>query len=111
MGYRTPPNAIRAFVPVSNTLSTSTTKETGENMKDAKETILSRDWWIAAGLRALKTIAQTLVMLIGTELVGILDLPWLDMLSMAATAGVLSLVTSLAGLPEVSEYKTNQEDR
>lgn len=59
-------------------------------------------WLKAAGIRALKTGAQTLASLIGTGAVGILALDWPQMLSVAATAMVLSLLTSVAGLPEVS---------
>ena len=59
-------------------------------------------WFKAAGVRAIKTGAQTLASLIGTGAVGILALDWPQMLSVTATAMVLSLLTSVAGLPEVS---------
>ncbi|WP_278591867.1 holin [Olsenella uli] len=65
--------------------------------------ITSKEWWAAAGVRALKTGAQALATLIGTGAVGILDLDWPQMLSVTATMMVLSLLTSLAGLPEVGE--------
>lgn len=65
--------------------------------------IASREWWAAAGVRALKTGAQALASLIGTGAVGILALDWPQMLGVTATAMVLSLLTSLAGLPEVGE--------
>lgn len=65
--------------------------------------IASREWWAAAGVRALRTGAQALASLIGTGAVGILDLDWPQMLGVTATAMVLSLLTSLAGLPEVGE--------
>lgn len=58
-------------------------------------------WLKAAGVRALKTGAQTLASLIGTGAVGILALDWPQMLSVTATAMVLSLLTSIAGLPEL----------
>lgn len=58
-------------------------------------------WMAAAGVRAVKTMAQSLVALIGTNAVSIVCLDWAQMLGVAATAGVLSLLTSLAGLPEV----------
>lgn len=53
-------------------------------------------FWKAAAERAVKTFAQTLVALIGTGAVGIMDLDWMQMLSVSATATVLSLLTSVA---------------
>ena len=59
-------------------------------------------WARAALIRSVKTGAQTLASLIGTGAVGILSLDWAQMLSVTATAMVLSLLTSVAtGLPEV----------
>ena len=63
-------------------------------------------WLKAAGIRAIKTGAQTLASLIGTGAVGILALDWPQMLSVTATAMVLSVLTSVAGLPEVSDPDT-----
>lgn len=60
-------------------------------------------WLKAAGVRAVKTGAQTLASLIGTGAVGILALDWPQMLSVTATAMVLSVLTSVAGLPELEE--------
>lgn len=65
--------------------------------------ITNGKWWAAAGTRCLKTGAQTLASLIGTGAVGVLALDWPQMLGVTATAMVLSLLTSLAGLPEVGE--------
>mgnify|MGYP002525881647 CR=1 FL=1 len=64
----------------------------GDNMK----------WWKAAGVRALKTICQTAVATIGTAAV-MEEVNWIMVLSASVLAGVLSLLTSLAGLPEVEE--------
>ena len=64
-----------------------------------------RDWkaWIkAAGVRAIKTVAQTAVATIGTSVV-MDDVNWLMVGSAALLAGVLSLLTSVAGLPELEE--------
>ena len=57
-------------------------------------------WFKAAGIRALKTVAQTAVATIGTSAV-IGDVNWLMVLSASALAGILSLLTSVAGLPEL----------
>jgi len=62
---------------------------------------MNKQWWKAAGIRALKTAAQTAVALIGTGVVGFTDLDWLKIASVAGVAAVLSLLTSIAGLPEV----------
>jgi hypothetical protein len=64
-----------------------------------------RDWlnWLKlAGIRALKTFAQTFIALVPTTAVVLNDVPWLVVLSGSALAAVLSLVMSLAGLPEES---------
>lgn len=57
-------------------------------------------WWKAAGVRALKTVAQTAAATIGTTAV-ISEVNWLVVLSASALAGLLSILTSVAGLPEV----------
>lgn len=64
-----------------------------------------RDWksWIrAAGIRAVKTVAQTAVATIGTT-AAMEEVNWLLVGSTALLAGILSLLTSVAGLPELSE--------
>ena len=62
---------------------------------------MTKQWWRAAGIRAVKTMAQTAVALIGTGAVGFTDLDWARIASVAGVAAVLSLLTSVAGLPEV----------
>ena len=64
-----------------------------------------RNWklWIkAAGVRAIKTVAQTAVATIGTS-AAMGDVNWVMVGSASALAGILSLLTSVAGLPEVQE--------
>lgn len=58
-------------------------------------------WLRAAGVRALKTAAQSAVALIGTNAVGVTDVAWGAVAVAAVLAAVLSLLTSVAGLPEV----------
>ena len=59
-------------------------------------------WWKAAGIRAVKTMAQTAVATIGTAALTT-EVDWVMIGSASVLAGVLSLLTSVAGLPEVKE--------
>lgn len=62
----------------------------------------TKKWLKAAAVRAVKTVAQTAVATIGTAAVlGGVD--WLMVASASALAGILSILTSIAGLPEVKE--------
>ena len=73
--------------------------------------IFTKEWFAAAGIRALKTVAQAAVASIGVTAmmheVGMTammhEVDWLVVGSTAALAGVLSLLTSVAGLPELEE--------
>lgn len=63
---------------------------------------LNNKWFKAAGIRALKTIAQTAIATIGTSAV-MSEVNWLMVASASLLAGILSILTSIAGLPEVEE--------
>lgn len=62
----------------------------------------TKTWLKAAGIRAIKTVAQTAVATIGTSAV-LNDVNWIAVASASVLAGVLSVLTSIAGLPEVAE--------
>ena len=64
--------------------------------------MITKKWFKAAGIRAVKTVAQTAVAMIGTAVV-IGQVDWIAVVSASVLAGVLSLLTSVAGLPEVEE--------
>ena len=70
---------------------------------------INRTWWKAAFVRALRTVAQTAVATIGTAAL-IERVNWLAVISASALAGVLSLLTSLAGLPGVREGQNGDEE-
>lgn len=59
------------------------------------------NWVKAAGIRAIKTVAQTAVGMLSGEALGIMDADWVAVASVAAMAGIVSLLTSIAGLPEL----------
>lgn len=63
---------------------------------------MSKEWLKAAGVRAIKTVAQTFVAAVGTSMV-MAEVNWQVVISASVLAGVLSLATSVAGLPEVTE--------
>lgn len=64
--------------------------------------MINEKWIKAAGIRSLKTMAQTAISMIGTSVV-MGDVNWLFVASASALAGILSVLTSIAGLPEVEE--------
>ena len=68
---------------------------------------MGKKWLKAAAVRAVKTMAQTAVALIGTTLV-ISEVDWLTVASASVLAGLLSILTSIAGLPEVEGDELNE---
>lgn len=64
--------------------------------------IFTKEWWKCALIRAVRTVAQTAIATIGTAVV-LSEVNWVAVASASVLAGVLSLLTSLAGLPEVKE--------
>lgn len=63
---------------------------------------MTKKWWKAAGIRAVKTVAQTAAATIGTCAV-LTEVNWVMVASASVLAGVLSLLTSIGGLPEVKD--------
>ena len=61
-----------------------------------------KEWWKCAGVRAIKTVAQTAVGVIGASVI-ISDVNWTVVVSASLLAGITSLLTSVAGLPEITE--------
>ena len=72
-----------------------------------KVSVNTKKWIKAAAVRAVKTVAQTAVATIGTAaMLGAVD--WTMVASASALAGILSLLTSVAGIPEVKEDNDNE---
>lgn len=61
-----------------------------------------KNWWKCAGIRAIKTICQTAIATIGTATV-MEEVNWCMIISASLLAGILSLLTSIAGLPELEK--------
>ena len=71
-------------------------------MEKSKISVTSKKWLKAAGIRAIKTVAQTAIATIGTSAL-FDEVNWLAVVSASALAGILSLLTSVSGLPELAE--------
>lgn len=66
-----------------------------------------KNWFKCAGIRAIKTVAQTAIATIGTSFV-MGDVNWIMVASASGLAGILSILTSVAGLPEVNGDDENE---
>ena len=61
----------------------------------------AKKWIKAAGVRTLKTMAETALAIIGTNMIGITEVDWLGVASACALSGVVTVLTCIKGLPEV----------
>ena len=69
-----------------------------------------KKWLHAAAIRAIKTVAQSAVSIIGVgTIMSVTEIDWLYVCGVALTAGILSMLTSIAGLPEVPEEEGDEE--
>ncbi len=73
------------------------------------KTAFTKEWFVAAGIRTLRTMAQTAIATIGTSAL-ISEVSWLQVASATVMAGILCMLMSIAGLPEV-EQKAVSEDK
>lgn len=64
--------------------------------------VFTKAWFAAAAVRSIRTMAQTAVSML-TVGQAVMDVNWVNVLSVSAVAGIISLLTSVAGLPEVEE--------
>lgn len=71
--------------------------------------IFTKEWWAAAGIRALKTFAQTLLGFISVTGIAFGDVDWITALSVSGVAAVASICTSIVGLPELKSDETEAE--
>ncbi len=66
-------------------------------------------WFYAAGLRAVRTVAQSAVAMLGTSML-LSEVDWVAIASASALAGILSLLTSIGGLPELKYSEENEDE-
>lgn len=63
----------------------------------------TKKWIKAAAVRTVKTMAETALAIIGTNIIGITEVDWLGVASACALSGVVTVLTCVKGLPEVDE--------
>ncbi len=63
-------------------------------------------WFKAAGIRAAKTMAQAALAVLGTGTIRLMEVDWLNIVSITLMAGICSVLTSIVGLPEVKDEVT-----
>lgn len=66
--------------------------------------LANKDWWVAAGIRAIRTFAQTALSML-TIGQAVVEVNWINVLSVSGVACIISLLTSITGLPEVDTNK------
>ncbi len=69
-----------------------------------------KQWWRAAVIRAIRTWAQGFIALVPTTAIIIKDVNWMVCLSGASLAAILSIITSIAGLPELNNQDIDRDD-
>lgn len=67
----------------------------------------TKEWFKAAGIRAIKTMAQTALSML-TVGQAVMDVNWLNVLAVTATAGIISVLTSIVGIPEVESGENHE---
>lgn len=70
--------------------------------EDGMKKAFTKEWFIAAGIRAIRTVAQTAIATIGTAVV-MSDVNWIAVASASLLSGILSMLMSIAGLPELED--------
>lgn len=73
-----------------------------------KVSVDTKKWLKASGIRAIKTVAQTAIATIGTSAV-LGEVNWIMVASASALSGILSILTSVAGIPEVESKEESEE--
>lgn len=65
--------------------------------------IITKTWFKAMGIRTIKTMAETALALIGTNMIGLTEVDWIGVGSAALLSGIVTILTCIKGLPEVTE--------